>query len=36
MSRGEGAKHRITLGADKACDASPFTGDLRTRKVTPI
>lgn len=26
---------RITLGADKAYDVTPFVGDLRARKVTP-
>ena len=30
-----GGKHRITLGADKAYDASPFIGELRARNVTP-
>ena len=28
-------KRRITLGADKASDASPVIGDLRARNVTP-
>lgn len=27
--------HRITLGADKACDVAGFVGDLRKRKITP-
>ena len=34
LDRREG-RHRITLGADKAYDASPFIGDLRARRVTP-
>ena len=29
------AKGRITLGADKAYDASPFVAELRARRVTP-
>ncbi len=29
------ARHRITLGADKAYDVADFIGDLRVRKVTP-
>ena len=29
------AKTRITLGADKAYDVTPFIAELRTRKVTP-
>ena len=29
------AKGRITLGADKAYDVTPFIAELRTRKVTP-
>ena len=29
------AKRRITLGADKGCDASPFVAELRARRVTP-
>lgn len=29
------AKHRITLGADKAYDVAGFVGDLRARNVTP-
>lgn len=29
------SRRRITLGADKAYDVSPFVKDLRERKVTP-
>ena len=30
-----GSRRRITLGADKAYDATTFVGDLRKRRVTP-
>ncbi len=35
LDRRRSAGRRITLGADKAYDATAFVGDLRARKVTP-
>ena len=35
LSRHPGASRRVTLGADKAYDATEFVGDLRNRSVTP-
>jgi IS5 family transposase len=35
LSRPPGASRRVTLGADKAYDATEFVGDLRNRSVTP-
>ena len=33
--KASGAKHPITLGADKAYDVTDFVGDLRARGITP-
>ncbi len=35
IDRHRPGRRRITLGADKAYDVTPFVGDLRVRKVTP-